>query len=146
VLVCGNRTCLRDEWYYTIYAWLVRCPKGTTIIHGARVTRDARGNAVGGADWIAGEVARELGFAVEEYPADWKAEPKRAGPIRNALMATKNITRGLAFGNLLKTASKPVATIDDWRDLKRTGTGDMVQRLLDIGVACTVVPRPGVMP
>jgi hypothetical protein len=121
-------------------------PSGTTIIHGAQCTIGPDKRPIGGADWIAGEVARSLGFTVEEYPADWKQYPRTAGPIRNELMATMDIGRGLAFGALLTSATAKIATAKDWQHLKRTGTGDMVQRLLVRGVACTVVPRPGVLP
>ena len=40
-----------------------------------------------GADSIGEAYAREKGFPVEKYPADWKRYGKRAGPIRNRQMA-----------------------------------------------------------
>jgi hypothetical protein len=122
LLVCGNRdwTCLD-----TIASWLrpFRKRGPVTVIHGA-----ARG-----ADFLAGEAAKALGFAVEEYPADWDQFGRRAGPIRNEAMAAQNITRGLAFGSL-------------YRGSRLTGTGDMVVRLLDRGLLVTVVPCAGVLP
>ena len=42
--------------------------------------------AARGADRIAGEEAIKLGVTVKEFPADWDAEPRRAGHIRNARM------------------------------------------------------------
>lgn len=134
LLVCGNRdwTC-RD----TIRAWLRRFPPGTTVIHGAQRTRAGPG-VTGpddfGADFLAGEVARELGFIVEEYPAEWDRYGRSAGPIRNSHMAEKDVNRGLAFGLLTKHGGG------------LTGTGDMVVKLNRRGVLVTVVPRPGVMP
>ena len=40
-----------------------------------------------GADTIGERYAKENGFEVEKYPADWKKYGKRAGPIRNEQMA-----------------------------------------------------------
>lgn len=40
-----------------------------------------------GADKIAKDVCLSIGFLCDEYPADWKAHGKAAGPIRNAEMA-----------------------------------------------------------
>lgn len=73
VLVCGSR-----DWFDwgPIERELAKLPPGTIIVHGG-----ARG-----ADTIAGEVARRLGFEVRRYPADWDRFGKGAGPIRNAQM------------------------------------------------------------
>ncbi len=62
-------------------------PENVTVVHG-----DARG-----ADRIAGEVAKELGMNVEEYPADWKQYGKKAGPIRNQKMVDLGADVCLAF-------------------------------------------------
>ena len=40
-----------------------------------------------GADAIGEQYAKENGFAVEKYPADWDAYGKSAGPKRNKQMA-----------------------------------------------------------
>ncbi|MBR6510109.1 MAG: DUF2493 domain-containing protein [Clostridia bacterium] len=40
-----------------------------------------------GADAIGERYAKENGFAVEKYPADWEKYGKSAGPIRNKQMA-----------------------------------------------------------
>lgn len=40
-----------------------------------------------GADAIGERYAKENGFAVEKYPADWKTYGKSAGPLRNKQMA-----------------------------------------------------------
>jgi len=42
-----------------------------------------------GADIWGAKIARENGFAVEEYPADWKTHGKSAGPIRNRQMVDR---------------------------------------------------------
>lgn len=39
-----------------------------------------------GADRICAKIAAELGLEVVEHPADWEAEPKRGGFIRNLAM------------------------------------------------------------
>lgn len=135
LLVCGNRdwTCID-----TIAAWLrpFRKRGPVTVIHGAQKTFDPESQAyIGGADFLAGEVARAMGYAVEEYPADWNADGRSAGPTRNRRMfAQGKPTRGLAFGRILRS------------DGRRTGTGDMVDVMNEGGVIVTVVPRAGVLP
>lgn len=49
-----------------------------------------------GADRLGERYARERGFQVERYPADWDADGKSAGPIRNAKMA-ENADALIAF-------------------------------------------------
>lgn len=101
-----------------------------TLVHGAQVTRDSRTREpVGGADWFAERTARELGWQIEAYPADWKTHGDAAGPIRNELMAEQNIDRGLAFGRLRKSPMHE----------KRSGTGGMVDLLNQRGVLVIVV-------
>lgn len=73
VLVCGDRN-WRD--WEPIRRALSALPSGTTIVHG-----DCRG-----ADKMAGLVAKQLGFRVRAYPANWEAYGRRAGPVRNAHM------------------------------------------------------------
>ena len=41
-----------------------------------------------GADALGERYARERGYELEMYPADWKAHGRAAGPIRNAQMAS----------------------------------------------------------
>lgn len=38
---------------------------------------------------MADEIARELGFTVRRYPADWDKHGKSAGPVRNMEMVNK---------------------------------------------------------
>lgn len=132
VLCCGARIWTDRA---TIYAWLSRFPKGTVVIHGDNGVLDPHtGRVVRGADKMCGEVAVELGFAFDAYPADWNLG-KRAGPLRNRdMLARSHPTHGLAFTNLIR---KP--------DGSYSGTGDMVCLLVDAGVRVTIVP-PGVRP
>lgn len=75
ILVCGDR-----NWTdFDLIEKVLREYEPSTIIHGA-----ARG-----ADSIAGEVGRKLGCHVVEYPANWLAFGKAAGPIRNKEMLEK---------------------------------------------------------
>lgn len=60
-----------------------------TVIHGAAK----------GTDTQAGEAALDLGYPVEEYPADWQRHGKAAGPIRNRQMLDRRPNLVIAFGN-----------------------------------------------
>ncbi len=84
ILVCGDRNWSNKK---AIFNELKDFPKNTVIIHGA-----ARG-----ADSIAGTVAKELGFEVEVYPADWNKFGKAAGIIRNKQMLEAKPDLVLAF-------------------------------------------------
>jgi uncharacterized protein DUF4031 len=55
-----------------------------------------------GADWLADRIAREMGWEVEQHPADWDAHRRPdgsnpAGMIRNAKMIELGATEGVAF-------------------------------------------------
>jgi len=117
VLVTGdrdwtNRPAIRRE--------LSRLPRGSTVVHGAC--------HLGGADIIADEVARELGFEVDPMPANWKAHGRAAGPIRNQAMLDKHpdIQRVLAFHENIA---------------RSTGTKDMVARAKAAGIPVKVFTR-----
>ena len=76
VLICGSR-----EWYDPDPMWRevleVRESSGLeVIIHGG-----ARG-----ADKLAGAIAKQLKIKVMEFPAEWDAFGKKAGPMRNQKM------------------------------------------------------------
>jgi ribA/ribD-fused uncharacterized protein len=83
VMVTGSR-----EWEdeAAIRRRLARLPKHTTIIHGAAK----------GADMMADRAARDLGFKVDDYPADWKAG-LHAGFERNKMMIDLQPDVVLAF-------------------------------------------------
>lgn len=59
-----------------------------TIVHGACLT---------GADAIAHEWARGYGATIEAHPADWVANGRAAGPIRNKHMVSLGADICLAF-------------------------------------------------
>jgi hypothetical protein len=76
LLVCGGRDFSDKQ---VAVKWIGRIHKMHEVgqvIHGAAK----------GADSIAEEVAKFMGIAVREFPADWNAHGKAAGPIRNKQM------------------------------------------------------------
>lgn len=112
VLVCGDRNWSDKK---KIRARLSLCLVGTTIIHGA-----ARG-----ADSIAGEVARELGFEVCEFPAEWERFGRAAGPIRNRQMIEEgHLDYILAFHSDLS---------------KSKGTKNMVEQAKKVGIPVEII-------
>ncbi len=122
LLVCGSR-----DWadIDTIGLHMPDEGEDVTVIHGGAK----------GADMLAGIVAHGLGFAVEVYEADWKRDGKAAGPMRNTRMLyAGQPERGLAFGALWRRS------MGMW---KRTGTGDMVSKMLCAKVPVRWVAEPG---
>ena len=84
VLVCGSRTYLNGD---RIRERLAQLPTGSTIIAGA-----ARG-----ADTIAANAGRSLGYDVIEVPADWDRYGKSAGLRRNVQMLEMSPDLVIAF-------------------------------------------------
>ena len=90
ILITGSR-----EWWDTlpiVGALLGAVPseadlRDVTVVHGG-----ARG-----ADELADRAARDLGFLVEEHPADWAKHGKAAGFIRNQEMVNAGADICLAF-------------------------------------------------
>ena len=87
-----------------------------TLVHGG-----ARG-----ADTLAKDYAKELGWEIDPYPADWDGPAKKgAGFVRNQKMADRGgIDCGIAF----------------W-DGDSTGTLDMIKRATRAGIPVGIVPR-----
>ena len=111
ILVCGDRhwddkhkilnALDRDEFF----------PRQSisTVIHGG----------CRGADTLAGECAKELGFKeVIEFPADWAKYGNKAGPIRNRQMLDEKPDIVLAFHSNL---SKSKGTLDTVMEANRRG-------------------------
>jgi len=84
ILVCGDR-----KWsnVFSIKRELQKFLGDVVIIHGAAK----------GADSIAGDVAKSLGFKIEAYPAKWNELGRAAGPIRNMEMLQTGPDLVLAF-------------------------------------------------
>lgn len=83
ILCCGSSTFSNIQMVVDVLSLL---PEDTVIIEGEAV----------GADTICKLVALELGFKVEEYPADW-SKGKGAGMTRNTKMIKQNIDKVIAF-------------------------------------------------
>lgn len=112
VLVCGSRSWTDKT---PIKRRLCLLPGSVTVVHGA-----ARG-----ADALAGQVAAELNFAVEEYPADWNRHGRAAGPMRNIEMLDSGVDLVLAFRvgdspgtkhclSAAKSRGLPIEIFDQW--------------------------------
>lgn len=124
ILVTGSR-----EWTdrTAIERELKRFPAGTILVHGG-----ARG-----ADSIADEIGRKLGFVVRPYPVpdeEWTRLGKKAGVLRNSRMLHEEhpdkdgipINGGLAFTP----------------DLERSrGTRDMVRKARSVGIGMEVFAK-----
>jgi hypothetical protein len=131
LIVCGSR-----EWRNVslIREWMSRLPKGTIVVHGG-----ARG-----ADTIAGDEARALGFEVRAYPVDnaidgpWPA----AGVRRNARMLASepDVDAVFAFSWVVAPADRTAP-----KSITR-GTSDMVTRALEAGIRVTIIPPPAHTP
>lgn len=83
-IVTGSRDWLDEE---PIRVALSSLPPGSTVVHGG----------AGGADYLAGRIARALGLHVEPHPADWRRYGKAAGGLRNAEMVDAGADLVLAF-------------------------------------------------
>jgi hypothetical protein len=88
ILVCGSRDWtdgarIRARLEMVPYVQ----PDVPCLIHGA-----ARG-----ADTLAGNIARNMGWSVDEFPADWRGKGKAAGVIRNLTMLDQCPDVVLAF-------------------------------------------------
>lgn len=86
VLVCGSRD-WPTERAHEIRARIAELPPGATIIAGG-----ARG-----ADKLAEEAARELGYRVEVFPANWETDGRSAGYKRNLRMLDQEPDLVIAF-------------------------------------------------
>lgn len=139
LLLCGTR-----NWpgaWEDIAVHLPEDGADVTILHGACsnvVIRDGHRVQVS-VDTIVDWIAHGLGWLTERFPADWQRDGKSAGPKRNArMLAEGKPDRGIAFGALYR--SKSTATSKTW---KRTGTGDMVNRMLRAGLPVRWIEKPG---
>jgi hypothetical protein len=86
VLVTGTRS-WRDE--RKIRRTLAVFPRAVTVAHGAAA----------GADSLAGKVAKDLGFTVREFPAQWNSHGIAAGYIRNQQMVDLHPSIVIGFWN-----------------------------------------------
>lgn len=134
ILVCGSRN-WRDEEKIrlVLFHWLCEVQSDGQdevlhIVHGAQVSRDEAAKEMWGADYFAGQFAKENeGAENHPHPAQWKKYGRSAGPIRNAemLKAHTDISMCLAF-------------TDDPPGKKGSGTWDMVSKALAKGIPVRV--------
>ena len=119
ILVTGSRDWTDRE---TIYNELIKCAYTNlphTLIHGA----------CKGADTIAGDVAKSLGWKVIPFPAHWEILGNAAGPSRNQYMVDTGPNLVLAFHDDLEGES--------------TGAKDCVRRARVAGIPVKVIKSGG---
>jgi len=104
ILICGDRNWTNPT---PIYRILNNLDKKDIIIHGA----------CRGADLLAGLIAKELGFIVEEYPAQWGKYGKAAGPLRNREMLNSGANLVIAFHEDIKKSRGTINTIRQAQEL-----------------------------
>ena len=78
-----------------------------------------------GADLMARDMAKKLGYKVEDFPADWENEGRAAGPIRNKWMLDSGCDLVIAFHYALGTSK---------------GTKDMVRKAVAADVPVIYYP------
>ena len=125
VLFCGDRNWSDEGKIKRVLQRLRKQFCGTIII----VEGEARG-----ADSIAGRLAREMGFDVEGYPAQWGAYGRAAGPRRNQQMIDESARKAETDGHKLRMAFAFHPNIDTSK-----GTKDMVRRLTKHHIPCKVI-------
>lgn len=120
ILVCGDRNWTNEELIRDvlkahsnpILRWVER------LVHGG----------CKGADEIAGRVGKELGYHVQEFPANWNLHGKSAGPKRNIEML--NHIKGMLRAEV-------IAFHNDLDNSK--GTKHMVSIAKAAGIPVTVI-------
>jgi hypothetical protein len=86
LIIAGGR-------YYDDYDYLVKAVDDylgkrddVEIVSGGQVTRDETGKLYG-ADYLGECYAKQKGFKIKKFPAEWNKYGKQAGPMRNLQMA-----------------------------------------------------------
>ena len=113
VIVCGSRR-WRDRAAIERRLFELPDPGSVTIVHGGAQ----------GADRICEQEAQKAGLLIEVHPADWGSLGKRAGLIRNELMASKGADLCIAF----------------W-DGRSTGTAHMMETARRYGIPVEVIMK-----
>jgi hypothetical protein len=119
LLVCGSRTWTDRSRLWQVLDQVVSehgDGQVVTVIEG-----DARG-----ADRLAGQLARERGWRLERYPADWTRQGRAAGFRRNARMLQQgrpDLVVAFTLGPLAESR----------------GTADMVRRAREAGVPVQII-------
>ena len=90
IIISGSRVYNDTEKMFGIldkYLLTHHAPSDIIIVHGA----------ANGADWLAGDWARQRGTHADIFPADWRKHDKAAGPIRNQQMLDAGCDGVIAF-------------------------------------------------
>lgn len=133
LLVCGSRTWSTEEQYHCV-ADEIEALAPSLVMHGGAKGADEC------ADMWCRTPPDEIPLLV--FRANWNADGKAAGPIRDArMLADGKPDRGLAFGPLWKRET-PIGL--SGIPYRRTGTGDMVSKMLRAGLPVRWVAAPGV--
>ena len=113
VLICGDRNWADSQ---AIRAWLSKLQDWgyDTVIEG-----EARG-----ADTIARDEAKRIGFIVKPYHAKWDTYGRAAGHIRNTEMLKQKPSMVVAFHNSIETSK---------------GTKNCIEQARKLGIICIVV-------
>lgn len=93
LLVCGGRDYRDRDLVWTTLEAAVHYAGCAEIICGY----DPGDGRYQGADQLAYEWAQESAFPCRVFPADWRKLGRRAGPIRNSLMAADKPDQCVAF-------------------------------------------------
>lgn len=112
VLVTGSR-----DW---THAGSVRTALETVYAPGAILCH----GAARGLDTLAARIGAELGYIIEAHPADWEAQGKRAGVLRNAHMVS--LGANYCFGFPL------ASSIGTWDCVKRAKAARIPTFIYDI--------------
>lgn len=110
VIIAGTRD-------FSDYALL--CSYADEVLAGKEDVEIVSGGAKG-ADALGEQYARERGYALKVFPAEWKKYGRAAGPVRNAQMA-----------------EYADALIAFW-DGKSAGTRSMIRKAEDLGLSVSV--------
>lgn len=111
VLVCGSRNWSNFEVILSRLAVL----SPSRVIHGG----------CAGADELSGKAAKQLGFEVQVFKADWKRFGRAAGPMRNKQMLDEG---------------RPDLVLAFHNDLENSrGTLDMVRRAKASGIKVEII-------
>ena len=115
ILVCGSRLFHNQRMMCRVLEAETQGATRVVLIHGG----------CRGADKLAGRIAKQKGWDVDIYRADWSNHGHAAGPIRNQKMLEQ---------------SKPTLVLA-FPLIGSRGTKDMIRRAQKAGVKCRVISR-----
>lgn len=122
VLITGGRD-WSDE--AAVRKELAALPAGSILVHGA---------CPRGADAIADSIARDIGFEIRRYPADWNRHGRAAGMIRNGDMIKAEHPDADGCNIQVAFAFPTVSS---------RGTWDCVRKLRKAGVRVFIISEDG---